>query len=163
LEGGLLDVEEASLLTFEEHGEEDEAESLRQGSSSLNLTELLKERARCIIEVKSFCFVIQETLVEVYGLQQLVRSRVNQELLENFVTALVLEGPIYILLYNLIALSEYDQLQKLGIIVQNAQVNLANLQVSDVFQLSEEYKATVVSVRENDTPKKVAAPPQERQ
>ena len=63
----------------------------------------------------------------------MVSSRVNQELLENFVTALILEGPVYILLYNLKALSEFDQLQKLSIIIQNAQVNLANLQISEVF------------------------------
>jgi len=143
-------------------GLDDETESLRLGSNSnLNLTELLKERARCIAEVKSFCFVIKETLIEVYGIQQLVRSRVNQELLENFVTALVLEGPIYILLYGLIALSEYDQLQKLGIIVQNAQVDLANLQVSAVFQMSEEFKAAVLSSQETDkNPKSAAIPNQ---
>ena len=55
-----------------------------------------------------------------------------------------MSGPIYILIYNLISLSEFDKLQKLGIIVQNAQVNLANLQVKDVFQLNESYKATIV-------------------
>lgn len=68
-----------------------------------------------------------ETLIEVYGLQQLVRSRVNNEQLENFVASLVLTGPVYIMIYNLISLSEYEQLQKLEIIVQNASVNLANL------------------------------------
>ena len=76
----------------------------------MNLDELKKERARCIIELKSFCFVIIETLIEVYGLQSLIKSRVNAEQLENFVTSLVLSGPIYILLYNVIGLSEYDQL-----------------------------------------------------
>ena len=46
---------------------------------------------------------------------------------------MVLCGPIYILIYNLISLSEYEQIQKLDIIMKNAQVNLANLQVKDVF------------------------------
>lgn len=32
------------------------------------------------------------------------------EHLENFVTALVLDGPIYLMLYNLKAISESDQL-----------------------------------------------------
>ena len=49
-----------------------------------------------------------ETLIEVYGLQQLVRSRVNNEQLENFVASLVLTGPVYIMIYNLISLSEYE-------------------------------------------------------
>ena len=61
-----------------------------------------------MIEVQTFCFTIQEVLIYVYGLQTLVKSRVNSEQLENFVTALVLEGPIYLFLYNLKALSEFD-------------------------------------------------------
>ena len=89
--------------------------------------------------------VIQETLIEVYGLQEQVRSRTNNEQLENFVTALILSGPLYIFIYNLISLSEFDQLQKLDIIVQNAQVNLANLQVKEVFQLSKDYKQTIIA------------------
>lgn len=59
-------------------------------------------------------------------------------------TALLLTGPIYILVYNLISLSEFDKLQKLEIIVQNAQVNLANLQVKEVFQLNSNYRSQVV-------------------
>lgn len=76
---------------------------------------------------------IQETLIEIYELQSFVRSRVNNEQLENFVTSLVLSGPVYILIYNLISLSEFDQIQKLEIIIKNAQVSLATLQVNEVF------------------------------
>jgi len=79
---------------------------------------------------------IQETLIEIYELQSFVRSRVNNEQLENFVTSLVLSGPVYILIYNLISLSEFDQIQKLEIIIKNAQVSLATLQVNEVFQLN---------------------------
>ena len=118
--------------------------SIADDLAGLDLDELRKESARCIVEVQTFCFCIQETLIDVYSLQAVVKSRVNMEQLENFVTALVLEGQIYIFLYNLKALSEFDQLQKLTLIVQNAQVNLANLQIDEVFQLSEEYKNKVV-------------------
>ena len=79
---------------------------------------------------------IQETLIEIYELQSFVRSRVNNEQLENFVTSLVLSGPVYILIYNLISLSEFDQIQKLEIKIKNAQVSLATLQVNEVFQLN---------------------------
>lgn len=41
--------------------------SLDEGET-LNLDEIRKERARCIIELKTFIQVIQETLIEVYGL-----------------------------------------------------------------------------------------------
>ena len=78
--------------------------------TDFNADELKKESARCIIEVKTFCFVIQEAVTEVYGLQESVKSRVNMEQLESFMTALILEGPVYIFLYNLKALSEFDQL-----------------------------------------------------
>ena len=61
-----------------------------------------------MIELKTFIFVIEQTLVEVYRLQDLVKSRVNSEQLSNFVASLVLSGPIYILIYNLISLSEYE-------------------------------------------------------
>ena len=61
--------------------------------------------------------MITETVIEVYGLQQQVGPRINNEQLHGFLTATVLNGPIYMLIYNLISLSEYDQLQKLGIII----------------------------------------------
>ena len=87
------------------------------GYGVLNLDEIKKERERCVVEVKTFIFTVQETLVEVYNLQNLVRSRVNNEQLQNFVTSLILSGPVYLLMYNLISLSEYDQVQKLSIII----------------------------------------------
>ena len=55
--------------------------------------------------------------------------------MENFVTSQILVGPVYLLVFNLISLSNYEQMQKLEIIVQNALVNLGNLQVREVFQL----------------------------
>ena len=59
-------------------------------------------------------------------------------------TALILSGPLYIFVYNLMSLSEFDKLQRLDIIIQNAQVNLANLQVKEVFQLNEAFKASIL-------------------
>ena len=41
--------------------------SLEEGQT-LNLDEIRKEKARCMVEVKTFIQVIQETLIEVYGL-----------------------------------------------------------------------------------------------
>ena len=76
-----------------------------------------KESARCTIEIKTFSFVMQEVITEVFCLQEQVSSRVNKEQLESFVTATVLDGPVYIFLYNLKALSEIDQLQKLTLII----------------------------------------------
>lgn len=60
--------------------------------------------------------------------------------MENFVTSLILTGPVYLLVFNLISLSNYEQMQKLEIIVQNAFVNLGNLQVREVFQLDVKHK-----------------------
>lgn len=87
-----------------------EAMSIGDDCAGLDLDELRKESARCIVEVQTFCFCVQETLIDVYGLELAVKLRVNSEQLENFVTALVLEGPVYLFLYNLKALSEFDQL-----------------------------------------------------
>ena len=81
--------------------------SLEEGQT-LNLDEIKKEKARCIVEIKTFMRVIQETLIDVYGLQEFDKSRTNSEQLENFVTALILTGPLYIFIYNLISLSEFD-------------------------------------------------------
>ena len=103
--------QKVSILTFDEaNSNQDGSQVSYDDGETLNLDEIKKERARCIIELKTFILVIQETLIEVYGLQELIKSRTNNEQLENFVTALVLTGPIYILIYNLISLSEFDKL-----------------------------------------------------
>ena len=60
-------------MTFDEAvadmSDEDEGSSVScEEGQTLNLDEIMKERARCIIELKTFILVIQETLIEVYGL-----------------------------------------------------------------------------------------------
>ena len=97
------------MMVLSEDRSEDRSEAFDDeddDDDDLDFVQLKKDRARCIIELKTFIFVIQETLVEVYSLQELVKTRVNAEQLENFVASLLLSGPIYILIYNLISLSE---------------------------------------------------------
>ena len=40
------------------------------------------------------------------------------------------------LVFNLISLANFEEMQKLEVIIENAQVDLANLQVKEVFQLN---------------------------
>jgi len=53
--------------------------------------------------------------------------------MENFVTAIVLQDDIYIFLFNLMTLSQFDQVQKLDFILKNSSVSLADLAVKEVF------------------------------
>ena len=39
------------------------------------------------------------------------------------------------LVFNLISMANFEEMQKLEVIIENAQVDLANLQVKEVFQL----------------------------
>ena len=43
---------------------------------------------------------------------------------------------MYLLVFNLISLANFEEMQKLEVIIENAQVDLANLQVKEVFQLN---------------------------
>ena len=40
------------------------------------------------------------------------------------------------LVFNLISMANFEEMQKLEVIIENAQVDLANLQVKEVFQLN---------------------------
>ena len=50
-------------------------------------------------------------------------------------TSQILAGPVYILVFNLISIANFEEMQKLEVIFQNADINLAGLQVKEVFQL----------------------------
>ena len=43
---------------------------------------------------------------------------------------------MYLLVFNLISMANFEEMQKLEVIIENAQVDLANLQVKEVFQLN---------------------------
>ena len=43
---------------------------------------------------------------------------------------------MYLLVFNLISMANFEEMQKLEVIIENAQVHLANLQVKEVFQLN---------------------------
>ena len=86
-----------------------------------------KDKARVIVEIKTFMLIYQQTLVEFFEIKESVsgkQNRVNREMLENFITSLVLSGPIYIFMYCLLGIGNYEQIQKLQIIVQGANVSL---------------------------------------
>ena len=78
---------------------------------------------------------MKETIKKFYRIEKRVQSRVAQEQLENFVTSQILAGPVYILVFNLISIANFEEMQKLEVIFQNADINLAGLQVKEVFQL----------------------------
>ena len=67
-----------------------------------------QEKVRLILEIKIFVAVLMETVIEFYELHQMVKKRVNKDQLENFVTAQVLSGPVYVLLFCTLALSNSD-------------------------------------------------------
>ena len=85
------------------------------------------EADRCILELKTFICILTETIKRFYNIEKRVTSRVAKEQLENFVTSQILAGPVYLLLFNLISMANFEEMQKLEVIVQNSNVNLANL------------------------------------
>ena len=94
------------------------------------------EAARCILEIKTFICILTETIKRFYRIEKRVKSRCAKEQLENFITSQILAGPVYLLVFNLISMANFEEMQKLEVIIENAQVNLANLQVKEVFQLN---------------------------
>jgi len=49
----------------------------------------------------------------------MLKQRLGRELMENYCTSLVLNDIVYIFIYNLITLSELDQVQKLEQVLKN--------------------------------------------
>ena len=54
-------------------------------------------------------------------------------MMENFVTSLVLQGPIYIFAFCMLGMAHYEDIQKLQIILNHANVSLESLQVREAF------------------------------
>ena len=66
-----------------------------------------------------FMSIFYRTLVVFYELEPLLKTRLCREQLENYCTATVLDDVIYIFMYNLITLSQLDQVQKLESVLKN--------------------------------------------
>jgi len=60
-----------------------------------------------------------QTFSAFYGLEEMLKQRLGRELMENYCTSLVLNDIVYIFIYNLITLSELDQVQKLEQVLKN--------------------------------------------
>ena len=63
---------------------------------------------RCVLEVKVFISIIKETIVRFYRIEDRVQSRIAKEMVENFVTSQILAGPVYLMIFNLISLSNFE-------------------------------------------------------
>ena len=55
-----------------------------------------------------FISIIKETIVRFYRIEDRVQSRIAKEMVENFVTSQILAGPVYLMIFNLISLSNFE-------------------------------------------------------
>jgi hypothetical protein len=62
--------------------------------------------------------ILHQTLSSFYGIEDLLKTRLSREQLENYCTLLVLDDIVYIFMYNLITLAQLDQVQKLDLILK---------------------------------------------
>ena len=65
-----------------------------------------------------FMSILHQTLSSFYGIEDLLKTRLSREQLENYCTLLVLDDIVYIFMYNLITLAQLDQVQKLDLILK---------------------------------------------
>jgi hypothetical protein len=65
-----------------------------------------------------FMSILHQTLSSFYGIEDLLKTRLSREQLENYCTSLVLDDIVYIFMYNLITLAQLDQVQKLDLILK---------------------------------------------
>lgn len=69
---------------------------------------------RILNELAIFTSILNETLIQLYGLQSaILKCVLKREQLENFIKAYVLSGASYVLIYNVLTLSQSDQIEKL--------------------------------------------------
>lgn len=76
---------------------------------------------------------MQEIFISFYDLH--LTGRLKREQLENFVISLVVRDQVYVFIFNLIQLSQYEAIKKLDFILQSAQVTLESLNVKPIFIL----------------------------
>jgi hypothetical protein len=100
-----------------------------------------------MIELKTFMEIFKQTLVDFFRIHHMIdgnKQRVNREMLDNFVTSLVLSGPLYIFVFAILGVTNYEQIMKLQIIIENANVSLQSLKVKDVFQLKRDADEDII-------------------
>ena len=93
----------------------DESENASPSKTTATLSEFDHEMfktecARCVLEIKVFISIIKETVIRFYRIDERVKSRVAKEQVENFITSQILAGPVYLLIFNLISLSNFEQM-----------------------------------------------------
>ena len=93
------------------------ARRITKDLTTFDVEKFKSETARCILEVKVFISVIKETITRFYYMENRQQTRVAKEQLENFITSQILAGPLYLLIFSLVSLSNFEQMQKLEIIV----------------------------------------------
>ena len=72
------------------------------------MAELGKETARCIKEIQTFTAILQEVFISFFDLRSATNVKLKREQLENFVTSLVVRDQVYVFIFNLIQLSQYE-------------------------------------------------------
>ena len=80
-----------------------------------------------MVELKTFMEIFKQNIVEFFRIHQMVegnKQRVNREMLDNFVTSLVLSGPLYIFVFAILGVTNHEQIMKLQIIIENANFSL---------------------------------------
>ena len=77
--------------------------------------------------------ILFETVISYYEI--IPNSGVKKEQLENLIKGFVLQGATYVLLYDLMCLSQKPQLDQLAKIMKNHNMTLSELNVREVFHL----------------------------
>ena len=104
------DHQVVSMESDMERSPTDTGRAMSEVGMPLDAEKFKVETARCILEVKVFIHVIKETVVRFYQMEDRVQSRVAKEQLENFITSQILAGPLYILIFNLVSLNNFEQM-----------------------------------------------------
>jgi len=60
--------------------------------------------SRCLVELNTFITIIYETVIAYYELRSLVSGMKRQQI-EHLVKSLVLQGPVYVFIFNIMSLS----------------------------------------------------------
>ena len=79
----------------------------------MSAEEFAREKARVILELKTFIEIYKTAVADFYSLEKDMKSRVNKEILQNFALSSILCGPIYVFIFNILSLSKVDEILKL--------------------------------------------------
>ena len=76
-----------------------------------------------MVELNTFITIIYETVAAYYELRSLVSGMKRQEI-EHLVKSLVLQGPAYVFIFNIMSLSQHQQIKKLEQVMLNRKLTL---------------------------------------